>query len=97
MKEKITTALAVRILMDHGILCENVDTDRQLRKYGVYEEHETFSSKRIAPSQFRELLEAGLLELVETVSPRYGCFERNFYRLKYSARILEQEEPEKNV
>ena len=80
-KIKITTAAAVRLLLSGGIIAESVHDNGEIRRYSVYARNDQLANKRIAPSQFRELLDAGLIECVYSRKHDNPVPDRNLYKL----------------
>ena len=82
MKNKLTTAEAVRILLDEGYIAEKCPNTGKMRKYTVHKKNEIWGiSPHITPKQFDELYSAGVIEHThEDKKDKYGNII-NFYVL----------------
>lgn len=82
MTEKMTTAAAVRVLLDGGYIAEMCPNTGKIRKYTVHKKNDVWGiAPHITPKQFYELAEAGVIESThEDKKDKYGNII-NFYEI----------------
>ena len=61
MTEKLTTAEAVRVLLDGGFIAERCSNVGKKRQYIVHKKRDLVFSRQITPKQFDELIGAGVI------------------------------------
>ena len=84
MTEKLTTAAAVRVLLDGGCIAEMCPNTGKTRKYTMYEANDIWGigAGHITPGQFNELIGAGVIDSThESRTDKYGNIY-NFYKIK---------------
>lgn len=74
MTEKLTTAAAVRVLLDGGYIAEKCPNTGKIRKYTVHKKNDIWGiAPHITPKQFDELVGAGVIESThESKTNKYG-------------------------
>ena len=87
MAEKLTTAAAVRVLLDGGYIAEICPNTGKTRKYRVHRKNELWGiAPHIPPKQFDELIEADVIESThEDRTDKYGNIY-HFYELRTKER-----------
>lgn len=83
MTEKMTTAAAIRVLLDGGYIAEMCPNTGKTRKYRVHKKNDLGSiAPHITPKQFDELIGAGVIDSThESRTDKYGNIY-NFYKIK---------------
>ena len=82
MTEKLTTAAAVRVLLDGGYIAEKCPNVGKIRKYTVHKKNDVWGiAPHITPKQFDELIGAGVIwSTQESKTDKYGNI-MNFYEI----------------
>ena len=82
MATKLTTAVAVRVILDGGDISELCPAVGKIRKYKVHKRNDLYGiSDHITPKQFEELIGAGVIEYTQDRTDKYGNII-NFYELR---------------
>ena len=81
MKNKLTTAACIGVLLGEGHICEICPNTGKKSKYNVYTGLKITYAGYITPKQFDELISAGLIESTHVhITNKYGIIYK-FYRL----------------